>query len=318
MTAGKIGRGLSACAGKRRPPNGRRERGEMRRLAQLAVCAGIFFAVVVMKITLPQGAQRVGEDLRQMNQRSIDVQSVFSAIAKAASGQSDLNGAMNEVYQAVFHPVSSGEVSPADLEVLLPKEENSWQPESWQKAPPSEIRDEEEATAEEATAEETPADEAAEQQGETSASQVSYANLPEGVRMEQAPLGFAYTTPTQGTLSSAFGYRDHPIEGEERFHYGIDIAADTGTEVSCFADGTVSAVGESSTLGKYVMIAHDNNFTTLYAHCSKTLVSSGTSVSRGETIAQVGQTGMATGPHLHFELHEGGEFLNPIYYVTLD
>ena len=116
--------------------------------------------------------------------------------------------------------------------------------------------------------------------------------------------------------SSGFGYRIHPVEGEEDFHHGVDIAADTGTAILCFADGTVTAVGESSSYGKYCIVRHDNGFSTLYAHCSKVTASSGASVKEGQKIAEVGETGMATGPHLHFELHEEGVYLNPIYYVT--
>lgn len=71
-------------------------------------------------------------------------------------------------------------------------------------------------------------------------------DLPENVSMRQAILGFDHETPVKGVLSSNFGYRDHPLEGTERFHYGVDLAADTGTAIACFADGTVTAVGESS------------------------------------------------------------------------
>lgn len=134
--------------------------------------------------------------------------------------------------------------------------------------------------------------------------------------MEQAILDFDYCTPVCGTLSSSFGYREHPVEGEERFHYGVDLAADTGTAVSCFADGTVTAVGESSSYGKYCIVTHSGGYATLYAHCSRITVSSGAEVSQGEKIAEVGETGMATGPHLHFELHQNGIYLNPIYYVS--
>ena len=134
--------------------------------------------------------------------------------------------------------------------------------------------------------------------------------------MSQAILDFRYCTPLQGTLSSKFGYREHPVQGDERFHYGIDIAADSGSEVDCFADGTVSAVGESSSYGKYVTVAHGDAYSTLYAHCSKITVSSGASVKRGQKIAEVGETGIATGPHLHFEMHHGSDYLNPVYYVS--
>ena len=106
------------------------------------------------------------------------------------------------------------------------------------------------------------------------------------------------------------------MEGEERFHYGVDLAADAGTAGACFADGTVTAVGESSSYGKYCMVRHSGGYDTLYAHCSRVTVSSGAAVSKGEKIAEVGETGMATGPHLHFELHRNGVYLNPIYYVS--
>ena len=82
------------------------------------------------------------------------------------------------------------------------------------------------------------------------------------------------------------------------------------------ADGTVTAVGESSSYGKYCIVAHQGGYTTLYAHCSRVTASSGTAVQRGQKIAEVGETGMATGPHLHFELQRDGVYLNPIYYVA--
>lgn len=141
-------------------------------------------------------------------------------------------------------------------------------------------------------------------------------NIPERAELFQSVLGFDYADPVKGTLSSGFGYRDHPIEGVERFHYGLDIAAETGAVIRSFADGTVLAVGESSDLGKYVEVAHANGFTTLYAHCSKVTASSGQSVRLGDPIAEVGESGEATGPHLHFELHRDTQYLNPIYYVS--
>ena len=142
-------------------------------------------------------------------------------------------------------------------------------------------------------------------------------DLPENVSMRQSILGFDHETPVKGVLSSNFGYREHPVEGEERFHYGVDLAADTGTAIACFADGTGTAVGESSSYGKYITVAHEGGYSTLYAHCSRIIASSGASVKEGDVIAEVGETGVATGPHLHFELHEGSQYLNPIYYVSL-
>lgn len=140
--------------------------------------------------------------------------------------------------------------------------------------------------------------------------------LPENVCLTQKVLGFAYVSPVEGTLNDRFGYREHPIEGVDKFHYGLDIQADEGTVIGSFADGTVTVVGESSALGKYVTVLHEGGYTTLYAHCSRVTASSGQQVKMSDPIAEVGQTGQATGPHLHFELHLDTLYLNPVYYVS--
>lgn len=142
-------------------------------------------------------------------------------------------------------------------------------------------------------------------------------NTPKQASMFQQVLGFAYGNPVSGALSSSFGYRDHPVEKNEKFHYGLDIMAETGEIIRAFADGKVTAVGESSDLGKYVEILHENGYSTIYAHCSKVTASSGQTVKLGDPIAEVGETGEATGPHLHFALCQDTLYLNPIYYVTL-
>ena len=141
-------------------------------------------------------------------------------------------------------------------------------------------------------------------------------NLPEDVFLMQRVLGFTYAAPIEGKLTSKFGYRTHPIAGEERFHYGVDIDAEEGAVIHAFADGKVTAVGESSELGKYVTVLHANDISTLYAHCKCITASSGQTVKLGAPIAEVGDTGQATGPHLHFEVQQDTTYLNPIYYVS--
>ncbi len=133
---------------------------------------------------------------------------------------------------------------------------------------------------------------------------------------EQRILGFSYASPLEGTVTSPFGWREDPNGGGECFHYGMDIAGEEGASVACFADGTVGAVGDSTVLGRYVTVSHDGGFSTLYAHCSTVTVSAGQSVKKGEELAKVGATGNATGAHLHFEIHDGGSYLNPVYYVA--
>ena len=142
------------------------------------------------------------------------------------------------------------------------------------------------------------------------------ATTPEIVNMLQQVLGFDYQKPVEGTVTSAFGFRDHPVEGTERFHYGMDIGCEKGDIIRAFADGTVTAIAESTELGKYIIVTHAGGYTTLYAHCSRINASSGQSVRMGDPIAEVGDTGDATGYHLHFELHQNNMYLNPVYYVT--
>ena len=125
-----------------------------------------------------------------------------------------------------------------------------------------------------------------------------------------------YVSPLDGALTSGFGWREDPNTGEEAFHTGLDLAADEGTPFACFADGTVSVVGESTVLGKYLTVRHADGYETLYAHCSKIAVSSGQSVLRGDTLGAVGATGNATGAHLHFELLSGSKYLDPIAYAA--
>lgn len=141
-------------------------------------------------------------------------------------------------------------------------------------------------------------------------------SLPDNVELCQRILGFAYAPPLSAPVSDRFGYRVHPIDGVTAFHYGVDLEAPEGTPVRAFAAGTVTVSAQSSELGNYVIVQHDNGYTTLYAHCSAVTASARQQVALGDVIAEVGQTGRATGPHLHFELHDGDDrYCNPIYYV---
>ena len=139
--------------------------------------------------------------------------------------------------------------------------------------------------------------------------------IPANVRTDMPELPFAYSLPVSGTESSGFGYRVHPIDGELSFHYGTDFAADSGDDVTAFADGYVYAAGTSEGYGNYLILTHEGGFSTIYAHLSSFAVSEGEMVSRGQLIGAVGQTGKATGPHLHFELLCSDIYLNPEYYL---
>ena len=142
--------------------------------------------------------------------------------------------------------------------------------------------------------------------------------LPSNVSFAFYELGLPETVdPVTGRVTSAFGYRDHPITGKNEFHLALDIGAAEGTEIGAFADGVVEYIGENDSFGQYLKINHANGVSSFYAHCSKLLVRKGETVTCGQTVALVGHTGMATGSHLHFTIEKDNVRLDPAYYVEL-
>ncbi len=120
-----------------------------------------------------------------------------------------------------------------------------------------------------------------------------------------------FVWPVRGTISSPFGPRIHPIYGVPSFHTGIDIAVPEGTPVRAAASGTVTFAGWHEGFGVLVVIDHGNGYESYYGHLSKLLVSVGQSVSAGDVIALSGNTGLSTGPHLHFEVRYLGTPVDP-------
>ena len=121
--------------------------------------------------------------------------------------------------------------------------------------------------------------------------------------------------PTDGWISSKFGYRISPFTGLREFHKGLDIAARKGTPVIATADGVVTFTGFKGLMGKMIVIDHGHGMVTRYAHILKALKKRGDAVERGETIALVGNTGRSTGSHLHYEVHLNGIPVNPAKYI---
>jgi murein DD-endopeptidase MepM/ murein hydrolase activator NlpD len=125
--------------------------------------------------------------------------------------------------------------------------------------------------------------------------------------------------PTTGWLTSQFSLmREHPILHIARPHEGIDVTAPMGANIQAPAGGTVVSTGWETGYGNTVEIDHGYGIRTKFAHCSKVLVRAGQHVNRGDVIAQVGNTGLATGPHLHYEVHVNGHPVDPLRYVLPD
>lgn len=124
-----------------------------------------------------------------------------------------------------------------------------------------------------------------------------------------------FMVPAATHVSSAYGYRSDPLEGDHRLHSGMDFALPAGTPIRAAADGVVTFSGTKGGYGTTVMIRHEDDYATLYGHESKAVVQAGQKVRQGEVIGYVGSTGRSTGPHLHFEVRRSGNAVNPLSYV---
>lgn len=133
-------------------------------------------------------------------------------------------------------------------------------------------------------------------------------------RGTKTPPTFIY--PLSGRLSSGFGKRKAPKKGASTYHKGLDFAVPTGTAVRATCGGVVTRAGWGSGYGYCVYIRHPDGKESRYGHCSKVLVKAGQSVKQGEKIALSGNTGVSTGPHLHFEILVGGSQVNPLKYLN--
>lgn len=127
---------------------------------------------------------------------------------------------------------------------------------------------------------------------------------------------FMWPCPSSTRVTSDYGTRLSPTAGASSNHKGLDIGAAFGSAIVAAADGTVAYAGYNSGMGNYVMLSHGDGLYTVYGHCSALLVSTGDTVGAGQTIAQVGSTGISTGNHLHFGVSKDGAYVSPWNYLS--
>jgi len=136
----------------------------------------------------------------------------------------------------------------------------------------------------------------------------------ESYKYGNAP-GDKFMWPVAGFLKSGFGMRRHPIIGTMRMHAGVDLVAPSGALVKAADGGQIIQAGYDGGYGYSIVVYHGGGFATVYGHLSRILVAVGQNVSRGEVIGLVGATGLATGPHLHFEVRINGAAQNPLEWL---
>ncbi len=116
-------------------------------------------------------------------------------------------------------------------------------------------------------------------------------------------------------ISSAFGWRKSPFTGRREFHSGLDISSRRGTPIIAPADGRVISAGQDRYLGKFIKIGHTDNLTTIYGHLMEHKVEKGQQVKRGDVIGLMGNTGLSTGHHLHYQVQKDNKSVNPKQYI---
>ena len=126
---------------------------------------------------------------------------------------------------------------------------------------------------------------------------------------------YIWIKPTEGTISCEFGNRDASRPDISTFHLGLDIANETGTEIFAATSGVVSTTSYNEVYGNHIKIVKDDVIT-IYAHCSKILVKENQQIKEGDKIGLMGQTGVATGSHLHFEVRKNNMVINPEYILN--
>ena len=122
----------------------------------------------------------------------------------------------------------------------------------------------------------------------------------------------------EGIITSGWGERNNPITGRQEEHNGLDIAVSEGTAVLAAKSGVVTEVRDSATYGKLMKYETKDGYTILYAHLSAVLVEEGEEIRQGQVVAKSGNTGLSTGPHLHYSIWKNGELLNPMRFFSAE
>ena len=131
--------------------------------------------------------------------------------------------------------------------------------------------------------------------------------------------GISWKVPiSYSAFTSPYGWRNHPVYGGQRFHYGVDLAAPTGTPIYATRSGTVDTASyQAGGAGNYVQINHGDGYRSIYMHMTHYIVYPGQYVSQGQVIGYCGSTGGSTGPHLHFGISYNGSYVNPANYISI-
>ena len=295
---------------------------ERRRITQLVVCLALFLAVFIGKGIFPERIADLREQVLGLLRGDTDFQAVFADLGQSISKGEPMLDTLGDAWSQMLGG-EEAKIGGTAGENALYAAQAAWLSGFGRQEGTGTLglKIDPQATPAvaatpapqpEVTPEPTPTPEPA-------VEHVDYTGpaLPDNTSMDKYRLDVGETvSPVMGVLTSPFGWREHPVDGEEKFHNGVDLAVNTGTQVKAFADGVVDYIGDDpDQYGLYLQISHANGVKSFYAHCSQLLVSQSQTVKAGDTVALSGDTGNTTGPHLHLELRFNGVRINPIYYI---
>lgn len=268
-------------------------------LTRLVICVLLFAAAVFSRTFLPGGMER----LREVLTADTDFVAVFSGLGRSL----DKEVGVAEVFAAFW---SQGDPTPTLTPPPTPAPTPTPTPTPTLAPTPAPTPTPTPEPTPEPTPTPTP---------EPTSYPYDGPDAPANATMAYDSLNLSETldAPVSGGYTSGYGWREHPVDGGDNFHHGVDISSPEGTEIHAFADGVVDVVGTGDSYGNYIQIQHSDTVKTLYAHCSKLLKEKGEEVKMGDVIALVGSTGNVTGPHLHFEVKVNGLWHDPTYYLDL-
>lgn len=308
--------------------SGRRRRGKKKKTTvdknkvmgvKMLLCVGMVALTLALKIFYPTGADFIYNKLSN----GLDYTAAFGALGEAISSGDNIKEVFRGIAVGGFNKTDAHE-DEQDLpieEVKLPDAVEASTPlvpipditDFIDKSAVGDIDDEAEVNEEEYFEElllRLPSEEL------DDGTDSSDTEPPETVSYDYYVIEFDYVSPIKGKVTSGFGYRSHPISKKYNFHYGLDIAGKKGSDILAFASGTIELTGYNSIYGNYLFIRHKDGIITFYGHCNKIVTEKGQLVQKGDIVAKVGDTGYSTGPHLHFEIRNGGVILNPIHYIS--
>ncbi len=296
MVEEKVGRWrterLAGSGGKGRKKSPAMTPGEKRRMAQLVACLLLFAMVFFGRGVTWGSASTVGESLGSLIRSHTDFRSAFTQVGASLSQGEPVVQTFGVLWNGIFGDETEGAAGG------LPNQSQPQEPAG--PAAPQKTESDPQTTPDPAAEPTAPSQEPAPAVQQTPGEEL---------------VGQETVTPVLGVLTSGFGPRTHPVDGEWKEHSGIDIQAEEGSDILAFAAGTVDYIGESEAYGLYMQLTHPNGVSSFYAHCSDICVKTGQSVAAGEKIGKVGDTGNATGPHLHLELKKDGTRIDPLPYV---